>query len=123
MDQAARDLGMRELGNPSCEFIQQEVWYDEYEAQPVRVGGPPCIANGVMDALSEFGIAQLLTPQNVCKGDQRGASANRLSFSRSAHPPSQSYRKQLSIVPKKPCGRLSSHCEDFAWREPLAFSM
>jgi aerobic carbon-monoxide dehydrogenase large subunit len=32
------------------------------------IGGPPCIANGVMDALSEFGIAQLptpLTPQKV----------------------------------------------------------
>jgi hypothetical protein len=23
----------------------------------MRVGGPPCIANGVMDALSEFGRA------------------------------------------------------------------
>jgi carbon-monoxide dehydrogenase large subunit len=34
------------------------------------IGGPPCIANGVMDALSEFGIAQLptpLTPQKVWK--------------------------------------------------------
>jgi hypothetical protein len=31
----------------------------------VRLGGPPCIANGVTDALSEFGIAQLPTPQNV----------------------------------------------------------
>jgi aerobic carbon-monoxide dehydrogenase large subunit len=32
------------------------------------IGGPPCIANGVMDALSEFGITQLktpLTPQKV----------------------------------------------------------
>jgi hypothetical protein len=42
--------------HPSCEFIQQEVLYDEYERQPLRVGGPPCIANAVMDALSEFGI-------------------------------------------------------------------
>ena len=34
------------------------------------IGGPPCIANGVMDALSEFGITQLptpLTPQKVWK--------------------------------------------------------
>jgi carbon-monoxide dehydrogenase large subunit len=34
------------------------------------IGGPPCIANGVMDALAEFGIAQLptpLTPQKVWK--------------------------------------------------------
>src|SRR6201995_2865710 len=32
------------------------------------IGGPPCIANGVMDALAEFGITQLptpLTPQKV----------------------------------------------------------
>jgi len=29
---------------------------------------------------------------------------------------------QLSIVPKKPCGSLSSHRKDFAWREQ-AFSM
>lgn len=26
------------------------------------IGGPPCIANGVMDALGEFGITQLTTP-------------------------------------------------------------
>jgi carbon-monoxide dehydrogenase large subunit len=34
------------------------------------IGGPPCIANGVMDALSELGIRQLntpLTPQKVWK--------------------------------------------------------
>jgi aerobic carbon-monoxide dehydrogenase large subunit len=34
------------------------------------IGGPPCVANGVMDALSEFGITQLptpLTPQKVWK--------------------------------------------------------
>jgi carbon-monoxide dehydrogenase large subunit len=34
------------------------------------IGGPPCIANGVMDALAEFGITQLptpLTPQKVWK--------------------------------------------------------
>jgi len=34
------------------------------------IGGPPCIANGVMDALTEFGITQLptpLTPQKVWK--------------------------------------------------------
>jgi carbon-monoxide dehydrogenase large subunit len=37
------------------------------------IGGPPCIANGVMDALAEFGIAQLptpLTPQKVWKAIQ-----------------------------------------------------
>ena len=34
------------------------------------IGGPPCIANGVMDALAEFGITQLptpLTPHKVWK--------------------------------------------------------
>jgi carbon-monoxide dehydrogenase large subunit len=34
------------------------------------IGGPPCITNGVMDALAEFGITQLptpLTPQKVWK--------------------------------------------------------
>ncbi len=34
------------------------------------IGGPPCIANGVVDALAEFGITQLptpLTPQKVWK--------------------------------------------------------
>jgi carbon-monoxide dehydrogenase large subunit len=34
------------------------------------IGGPPCITNGVMDALAEFGIIQLptpLTPQKVWK--------------------------------------------------------
>jgi carbon-monoxide dehydrogenase large subunit len=34
------------------------------------IGGPPCITNGVMDALSELGITQLntpLTPQKVWK--------------------------------------------------------
>jgi carbon-monoxide dehydrogenase large subunit len=44
------------------------------------IGGPPCIANGVMDALSEFGITQLptpLTPQKVWKAirDARAARA------------------------------------------------
>jgi aerobic carbon-monoxide dehydrogenase large subunit len=37
------------------------------------IGGPPCVANGVMDALAEFGIAQLptpLTPQKVWKAIQ-----------------------------------------------------
>jgi aerobic carbon-monoxide dehydrogenase large subunit len=37
------------------------------------IGGPPCIANGVMDALSELGITQLktpLTPQKVWKAIQ-----------------------------------------------------
>jgi carbon-monoxide dehydrogenase large subunit len=42
------------------------------------IGGPPCIANGVMDALSELGIRQLntpLTPQKVWKAirDARAA--------------------------------------------------
>jgi carbon-monoxide dehydrogenase large subunit len=34
------------------------------------IGGPPCVTNGVMDALAEFGITQLptpLTPQKVWK--------------------------------------------------------
>jgi aerobic carbon-monoxide dehydrogenase large subunit len=37
------------------------------------IGGPPCVANGVMDALAEFGIAQLttpLTPQKVWRAIQ-----------------------------------------------------
>jgi carbon-monoxide dehydrogenase large subunit len=37
------------------------------------IGGPPCIVNGVMDALAEFGITQLptpLTPQKVWKAIQ-----------------------------------------------------
>jgi aerobic carbon-monoxide dehydrogenase large subunit len=37
------------------------------------IGGPPCIANGVMDALSELGVRQLntpLTPQKVWKAIQ-----------------------------------------------------
>jgi aerobic carbon-monoxide dehydrogenase large subunit len=37
------------------------------------IGGPPCIANGVMDALAELGIRQLntpLTPQKVWKAIQ-----------------------------------------------------
>jgi carbon-monoxide dehydrogenase large subunit len=37
------------------------------------IGGPPCITNGVMDALSELGIAQLntpLTPQKVWQAIQ-----------------------------------------------------
>lgn len=43
-------------------------------------------ANGVMDALSGLGIAQLPMPQNVWKGDQGGedVGVNRLSFSTSA---------------------------------------
>jgi carbon-monoxide dehydrogenase large subunit len=44
------------------------------------IGGPPCITNGVMDALAEFGIAQLptpLTPQKVWQAirDARKAAA------------------------------------------------
>ncbi len=44
------------------------------------IGGPPCITNGVMDALSELGITQLktpLTPQKVWKAirDAKAASA------------------------------------------------
>ena len=44
------------------------------------IGGPPCISNGVMDALAEFGITQLptpLTPQKVWKAIQeaRGRAA------------------------------------------------
>ena len=37
------------------------------------IGGPPCVANGVMDALAELGITQLntpLTPQKVWKAIQ-----------------------------------------------------
>ena len=43
------------------------------------IGGPPCIANGVMDALSEFGITQLttpLTPQKVWKAIQEAKAAS-----------------------------------------------
>jgi carbon-monoxide dehydrogenase large subunit len=42
------------------------------------IGGPPCIANGVMDALSELGIRQLntpLTPQKVWKAIQDAKAA------------------------------------------------
>jgi carbon-monoxide dehydrogenase large subunit len=44
------------------------------------IGGPPCVTNGVMDALSELGIDRLntpLTPQKVWKAirEARGASA------------------------------------------------
>ncbi|HZR85553.1 MAG TPA: xanthine dehydrogenase family protein molybdopterin-binding subunit [Bradyrhizobium sp.] len=42
------------------------------------IGGPPCITNGVMDALSEFGITQLttpLTPQKVWKAIQEAKAA------------------------------------------------
>lgn len=44
------------------------------------IGGPPCVTNGVMDALGELGITQLntpLTPQKVWKAIQgaKGASA------------------------------------------------
>jgi carbon-monoxide dehydrogenase large subunit len=31
------------------------------------IGGPPCVANGVMDALSELGIKQLNTPLTPAK--------------------------------------------------------
>ena len=31
------------------------------------IGGPPCITNGVMDALSELGIKQLNTPLTPAK--------------------------------------------------------
>lgn len=31
------------------------------------IGGPPCIVNGVMDALSEFGITSLQTPLTPVK--------------------------------------------------------
>jgi aerobic carbon-monoxide dehydrogenase large subunit len=45
------------------------------------IGGPPCIANGVMDALAEFGITQLptpLTPQKVWKAirDAKGRAVS-----------------------------------------------
>jgi carbon-monoxide dehydrogenase large subunit len=44
------------------------------------IGGPPCVTNGVMDALAELGIDRLntpLTPQKVWKAirEARGASA------------------------------------------------
>ncbi|WP_024507500.1 xanthine dehydrogenase family protein molybdopterin-binding subunit [Bradyrhizobium sp. ARR65] len=44
------------------------------------IGGPPCVTNGVMDALSELGITQLntpLTPQKIWKAiqDARAAGA------------------------------------------------
>jgi carbon-monoxide dehydrogenase large subunit len=42
------------------------------------IGGPSCIANGVMDALAEFGITQLptpLTPQKVWKAIQDAKAA------------------------------------------------
>jgi aerobic carbon-monoxide dehydrogenase large subunit len=42
------------------------------------IGGPPCVANGVMDALAEFGIAQLptpLTPLKVWKAIQDAKAA------------------------------------------------
>jgi aerobic carbon-monoxide dehydrogenase large subunit len=42
------------------------------------IGGPPCITNGVMDALSELGITQLntpLTPQKVWKAIQDAKAA------------------------------------------------
>jgi carbon-monoxide dehydrogenase large subunit len=44
------------------------------------IGGPPCITNGVMDALSELGIKQLNTPLTPAKiwqaiRDARGAGA------------------------------------------------
>jgi carbon-monoxide dehydrogenase large subunit len=42
------------------------------------IGGPPCITNGVMDALAEFGITNLqtpLTPQKVWKAIQEAKTA------------------------------------------------
>jgi carbon-monoxide dehydrogenase large subunit len=42
------------------------------------IGGPPCITNGVMDALSELGIKQLntpLTPQKVWRAIQEAKAA------------------------------------------------
>ncbi len=42
------------------------------------IGGPPCIANGVMDALSEFGVKQLntpLTPQKVWRAIQQAKAS------------------------------------------------
>src|ERR1700709_1281024 len=44
------------------------------------IGGPPCITNGVMDALSEFGITSLNTPLTPLKGWQaiRDAKALRV---------------------------------------------
>jgi aerobic carbon-monoxide dehydrogenase large subunit len=43
------------------------------------IGGPPCIANGVMDALSDLGITQLntpLTPQKVWQAIRDARAAN-----------------------------------------------
>ena len=42
------------------------------------IGGPPCVANGVMDALSEFGIKTLhtpLTPMTVWQAIQDAKAA------------------------------------------------
>ncbi|WP_407156402.1 xanthine dehydrogenase family protein molybdopterin-binding subunit [Bradyrhizobium sp. STM 3557] len=42
------------------------------------IGGPPCVTNGVMDALAEFGITNLqtpLTPQKVWKAIQEAKAA------------------------------------------------
>ncbi|MGH6716490.1 MAG: xanthine dehydrogenase family protein molybdopterin-binding subunit, partial [Bradyrhizobium sp.] len=42
------------------------------------IGGPPCVANGVMDALAELGITQLvtpLTPQKLWKAIQEAKAA------------------------------------------------
>lgn len=44
------------------------------------IGGPPCVANGVMDALAELGITQLatpLTPQKLWKAIQEAKAARR----------------------------------------------
>ena len=44
------------------------------------IGGPPCIVNGVMDALAEFGITQLptpLTPAKGLEGDSGGEGGGR----------------------------------------------
>ena len=48
------------------------------------IGGPPCIANGVMDALSELGIKQLntpLTPVKVWQAIRDAKAANGWSHS------------------------------------------
>jgi carbon-monoxide dehydrogenase large subunit len=44
------------------------------------IGGPPCVANGVMDALSEYGITQLttpLTPQKIWKAIRNAKAARK----------------------------------------------
>ena len=41
------------------------------------IGGPPCIANGVMDALAELGITQLHTPLTPMKSGRRSGTRRR----------------------------------------------